>query len=764
MVLPEGWIELYDEGSGQNYYYNETTGVTSWDIPTNTVGETSNEEKNQNTSPNSTSEWNMEQTDNGEVYYANIVTGEVSWDPPAGWKMNRDDLEKVAVVELSPSEMPENWEEVQGEMEDEVYYFNNVTQESQWDKPQCLELLEKQELDAQARKFSRDEEDSDEDDDDSSGSDDSSITQSVIDSTDNQEKDIYSTINDPKVCPTVEELSKLVESYSIETYAETHFNYERKGLLRSKSAVDKLMSWGAEPLTSSLLIFDEIDHDFEFNDRCIEMFRYVQAFMRDHRGGRSTVELALEIFARLFHVSNQSNQLTDEILAQLCKQTTNNPSIDSNDRGWALMLLILCSFPPSETFLPYLMSYCAFTASEDVPGRSAAFAHKAVIACARSHCLGRRIDPPSPMEIEAVVKGFPISVRISFIDDKYLYMDVKSWTTCGELSDAITEKLKIGDDRSYGLFEVEKRSMQKPTYNLLNRDVRVLDIEGSWYATQSEAFKRANEFNSTEGTGIEMYFLFKIAYFFPSEETEDDAAGVELAYIQARSDILSSRYPTTGRCAYLLAALQLQEELGDFYRSSVTGNNIPIHAENADAEEEVTALSDDAYLPLSFLNKYLHTDHLIGNIEVMEEEKDDNHKKLLQVRSEVLRRYRKLRGFTRLDAQLTYLDYVKSLRVYGSVFFFVESQNNKAYPPEVMLGINGRNVVVTNPTTHEYLSVIDIADLISVSYSAKNFIMVMAGEEDNQQEKFYFITNQGHEINHYVQRYIDEESAKTIDD
>ena len=111
-------------------------------------------------------------------------------------------------------------------------------------------------------------------------------------------------------------------------------------------------------------------------------------------------------------------------------------------------------------------------------------------------------------------------------------------------------------------------------------------------------------------------------YFFPSEETEDDAAGVELAYIQARSDILSSRYPTTGRCAYLLAALQLQEELGDFYRSSVTGNNIPIHAENADAEEEVTALSDDAYLPLSFLNKYLHTDHLIGNIEVMEEEKD----------------------------------------------------------------------------------------------------------------------------------------------
>ena len=37
--LPKGWAETVDEASGDVYYYNETTGVTSWKRPGGEAGD-----------------------------------------------------------------------------------------------------------------------------------------------------------------------------------------------------------------------------------------------------------------------------------------------------------------------------------------------------------------------------------------------------------------------------------------------------------------------------------------------------------------------------------------------------------------------------------------------------------------------------------------------------------------------------------------------------------------------------------------------------
>jgi len=722
--LPANWTKHVDDDTGNIYYFNTKTNESSWDFPIDLS--LNNEDDIVN--------WSEERTKNGDIYYSNSITGEVRWDPPNGFV-------KLEVVDLSPSDIPDNWECIMSDNHEE-YYYNHITEETQWEKPMCIEMLEQQIL--------MNDVDFDGDHNINMSSKDSNTESSVTDdsissSIEEKPEDLYSFIKNMEDIPDniVELISKLVESYSLETFAESHFNYERKGLLRSKSAVDKLMSWGADPLTSSLLLHDDSDTDYDFNDTCIQMFRYVQSFMRDYRDRNrsSTVETALEILMPLFSRSNENGKLTDEVLAQICKQTTNNPSLDSNDRGWALLLLILCSFPPSEEFLPYLLSYCVFNASEEVPGKSANFARKAIIACTRSYRLGRRIDPPSPMEIEAIVRDFPINVRVNFIDGKYIFVQIKPWTTCDELTLDVVKKLGIKDGRPFALYEVASQgssnnnnnsSLSQLQNNLLAPSDRVVDIEGSWYATQSEAMKKSNEFEITnkdkdkkdQDKQLVMYFLFKIGYFFPIEESSADPAYVELAYIQARSDVLTARYPTTLQCAYLLAALMLQEEygdmIGDFDTEDDGNNNNPTFA----------------------IENYISADHVNADEEAL-------------VRSEILKRYSKMNGFTRLDTQLTYLDYVKSLRVYGSVFFLVEPQNNKAYPAEVILGINGRNIVVTNSDTQEYLSVIDIADVISVSYSAKNFIMVIAGDEDNQQDRLYFITPHGREINYFVSAYIE---------
>lgn len=72
--LPEGWTEHLDPGSGRTYYYNASTGVTSWDRPAPTAQKAMPAE----------SDW-TENIDpaTGNKYYYNAKTGESSWTQPA---------------------------------------------------------------------------------------------------------------------------------------------------------------------------------------------------------------------------------------------------------------------------------------------------------------------------------------------------------------------------------------------------------------------------------------------------------------------------------------------------------------------------------------------------------------------------------------------------------------------------------------------------------------------------------------------------------
>jgi hypothetical protein len=49
--------------------------------------------------------------------------------------------------------------------------------------------------------------------------------------------------------------------------------------------------------------------------------------------------------------------LRDELLAQLVKQVSHNPSRDATAKGWELMGLALDAFPPSESFENYLEAW-----------------------------------------------------------------------------------------------------------------------------------------------------------------------------------------------------------------------------------------------------------------------------------------------------------------------------------------------------------------------------------------------------------------------
>ena len=101
--LPLGWFAAVDEQSGDTYYCNEATGETTWDLPTSpaiveddTVSSNTNSNSNQGGGGESQDDqlpsgwFSVTDPASGDVYYCNEVTGETTWDKPTIDKATTD--------------------------------------------------------------------------------------------------------------------------------------------------------------------------------------------------------------------------------------------------------------------------------------------------------------------------------------------------------------------------------------------------------------------------------------------------------------------------------------------------------------------------------------------------------------------------------------------------------------------------------------------------------------------------------------------------
>ena len=90
-ILPPGWFAAIDEDSGDHYYCNEVTGETTWDIPTDSA--IANEKlNNSNQAPVVEVDekyhgippgwFATTDPDRAELYFCNEETGETTWDRP----------------------------------------------------------------------------------------------------------------------------------------------------------------------------------------------------------------------------------------------------------------------------------------------------------------------------------------------------------------------------------------------------------------------------------------------------------------------------------------------------------------------------------------------------------------------------------------------------------------------------------------------------------------------------------------------------------
>jgi len=145
-VLPPNWFEAKDEG-GNTYYFNESTGETSWEFPVDSNKSSSGSggpESHLNLPPG----WAAVTDEQGNIYYYNEATDETAWEPPTAstssklpprpsfappTKTDSKTNSKKNTSSSTTSKLPLNW--VECTSDDGIYYYNEITNETSWDFP-----------------------------------------------------------------------------------------------------------------------------------------------------------------------------------------------------------------------------------------------------------------------------------------------------------------------------------------------------------------------------------------------------------------------------------------------------------------------------------------------------------------------------------------------------------------------------------------------------------------------------------------------------
>ncbi|KAJ1834836.1 hypothetical protein LPJ63_001651 [Coemansia sp. RSA 2711] len=137
--------------------------------------------------------------------------------------------------------------------------------------------------------------------------------------------------------------------YGMRTFASTQFAAQKRGFLRRKVPLEEMVSYTSEALARPLMNLPR-----ELIRDAVRSFRVMQRHMGNVEGAAS------DRFGDVLWLCNtgiRAPLMRDEILCQLAKQVTGNPSPGAAERGWTLLAVLLYAFHPSQMLQPHLEAF-----------------------------------------------------------------------------------------------------------------------------------------------------------------------------------------------------------------------------------------------------------------------------------------------------------------------------------------------------------------------------------------------------------------------
>jgi len=722
------WVETVDPNSGKVYYANLVTKETSWTFPAE-LGQQGGA-----AAPSKEEIW-VERQDpkSGRTYYYNQHTKERSW--------NRPHAATVVANDESKDDDDSAWVEREDPASGRTYYYHKVTKERRWYKPGSEEEKaakavaategRKEEappepvattnahmsvrLGESARPTPITEQAEGSESSGGGGGNDrfaklralakdkglaATSLAPVVDDETSPEPAAAKDDDDLDLEKLAAELSIGVPHFSMEDYVRDHFNLQRKGFFGKQTTVNKILNWKEELIKKPLHKMP----DRALESESVQAFKNIVSYMGQRNSSKDDIAHATKLLQNSVHAPEV---FRDELFCQLIKQTRGNPDPESTVKGWQLMAIVAGTFPPSKKLEKYLMSYCDENTKDVLsdgtrvhPGVKP-FARYTMMRIKKSTTLGPRKEVPTAMEIQAAKDRQPVVIRVHLLNGHYKTVPAECWTTIRELNAMVAKKLKIVDATPFATFEVSSNDEER----VLEDDDRVLDLLSYWQ----------REFGNTKkGKAAPTFqFVYKLRLFFDIPDT--DTAAINLAFIQAVHDVTDSRYPCNEEDCLTLAALQAQEQFGDYNGSS--------------------PFKEDG------LTNFLPSKYLKGD-------------RGAELEESIIKIYQKLKGYSAMEAKLNYLDYVKSWKIYGSAYFFVEPQNSRDFPQDVVLAINAKGILVVDPDTKDFLAEYPYSEVVTWGHSAQTFVLVVGNLI--RQTKIYFRTDQGVEMNSLVHAYVNK--------
>lgn len=339
-----------------------------------------------------------------------------------------------------------------------------------------------------------------------------------------------------------------MEAHSL-TALITKFYQSEKAKLLGKSNVkeEKLMNYQPSlslPLTKAM---NKSKQDIKIALQC---FKAISGFI----GDRKTKKNEHRLINVLFSKAQTSQEVRDEIICQLMRQTHRNPSKECMGKAYTLLSICLSLFPPSPELKPFVGCYLQ---SQIGPGHTKTSGENLLSSQAnleRSSLYGCRTSGPSEEEVGSVLSGKQVAMAVELLDGSPLLFRVQSHTTAADVSHYLTKLFRAPLFEERPCFGLAEQIFADGSFDFeqpISPHARLFDVMAGWEEMEEE---RGN---------VELTFklVFKPRIFFFSllKEGVLSDEGLKLYYLAAVQDVVRSVYGVKDEAmAVELAAAQLQ--------------------------------------------------------------------------------------------------------------------------------------------------------------------------------------------------------------